>query len=193
MRRKSEGDHGRHGPLHFVQGDKRTLGHEVPQAVAGLALAVGVPVLLALCWPGGWSSARLHRMVNAGLAAVALAAAGTFLLQGPYTAATGLGSVLDPSLLSVTLSSAAGWTLLARAALAGALALVLLPVRFERYEAVTCQLERLFKRYTDRVEFFSLDEASLEVTGQPHCGGSATRMASALRAEVQAGIDAFVR
>lgn len=65
-------------------------------------------------------------------------------------------------------------------------ALVLLPVRFERYEAVTRQLERLFKRYTDRVEFFSLDEASLEVTGQSYCGGSATRMASALRAEVHA-------
>ncbi|MBA1194956.1 DNA polymerase IV [Pseudomonas entomophila] len=65
-------------------------------------------------------------------------------------------------------------------------ALVVLPVRFERYEAVTRQLEGLLRRYTDRVEFFSLDEASLEVTGQPQCGGSATRMASALRAEVQA-------
>ncbi|WP_438282362.1 DNA polymerase IV [Pseudomonas alabamensis] len=65
-------------------------------------------------------------------------------------------------------------------------ALVVLPVRFERYEAVTRQLEGILRRYTDRVEFFSLDEASLEVTGQPQCGGSATRMASALRAEVQA-------
>lgn len=95
---------------------------------AGLALAVGVPVLLAVCWPGGWSSPRLRRMTATGLTAVALAAVGTFLLQGPYAAATGLGSVLDPSLLSATSSSAAGWTLLARVALAGALALVLAPV-----------------------------------------------------------------
>jgi copper transport protein len=95
---------------------------------AGLALAIGVPVLALFCWPGGWGSAPLRRMANAGALAGAGGALVSFLLQGPYAAATGLGSVLDPALLSATASSAAGWTLLVRAVLAVALAAVLLPV-----------------------------------------------------------------
>jgi copper transport protein len=95
---------------------------------AGLALAVGVPVLVAACWPAGWGSSRLRGLATWGAAAVAASAVLTFLLQGPYAAATGLGSVLDPSLLSATASSATGRTLVARALLAVALALVLRPV-----------------------------------------------------------------
>jgi copper transport protein len=95
---------------------------------AGLALAVGVPVLALLCWPAGWASHRLRRLAGWGAAAVAASALLSFLLQGPYAAATGIGSALDPSLLSATGSSVAGWTLLARAVLAGALVLVLWPV-----------------------------------------------------------------
>jgi copper transport protein len=95
---------------------------------AGLALGVGIPVVLALCWPGGWSSARLRRLVAVGLGAVALSAVVTFVLQGPYGAGTGPGSLLDPALLSVTASSVTGWTLLARAALAVGLAAALRPV-----------------------------------------------------------------
>jgi copper transport protein len=94
----------------------------------GLALAVGVPVLVASCWPGGWGSPRLRGLATWGAAAVAASAVLTFLLQGPYAAATGLGSALDPSLLSATTSSATGRTLVARALLAVALALVLRPV-----------------------------------------------------------------
>lgn len=63
--------------------------------------------------------------------------------------------------------------------------LVLLPVRFERYEAVTRRLEDIFRRYTPGVEFFSLDEATLDVTGQMHCNGSATHMASRIRATIE--------
>jgi copper transport protein len=95
---------------------------------AGLALAVGVPVLALLCWPGAWASDRLRRLAGWGAAAVAVSALLSFLLQGPYSAGTGLGSVLDPSLLSATGSSVAGWTLLARAVLAGVLVLALRPV-----------------------------------------------------------------
>ncbi|WP_369986925.1 DNA polymerase IV [Pseudomonas xanthosomatis] len=62
--------------------------------------------------------------------------------------------------------------------------LVLLPVRFERYEDVTRQLECIFRRYTDKVEFLSLDEATLDVTGQLHCNGSATYMATQIRAAI---------
>jgi copper transport protein len=95
---------------------------------AGLALGLGVPVVLALCWPGGWSSGRLRRVAAAGLGAVASSSLITFALQGPYGSGAGLGSVLDPALLSATASSAPGWTLLARAVLAAGLALVLRPV-----------------------------------------------------------------
>ncbi|MGH8485920.1 MAG: DNA polymerase IV, partial [Pseudomonas sp.] len=55
--------------------------------------------------------------------------------------------------------------------------LVLLPTRFEVYEAITRKLDAIFRRYTDKVEFLSLDEASLEVTGQSTFNGSATHMA----------------
>ncbi|MCW2702480.1 MAG: putative Copper resistance protein CopC [Blastococcus sp.] len=95
---------------------------------AGLALAVGVPVLALLCWPGGWASARLRRMATRGAVAVAVGALGSFLFQGPYAAGSGPASLFDPSLLRATAASGAGWALLARIVLALALAGVLLPV-----------------------------------------------------------------
>ncbi|TFV54511.1 copper resistance protein CopC [Geodermatophilus sp. DF01-2] len=92
---------------------------------AGLALGLGVPVLLLAGWPAGWSSPRLCRMVTGGLAAVAAGAALTFLLQGPYAAGSGLGSVVDPALLQATLASANGSTHLLRIVLVAGLAVVL--------------------------------------------------------------------
>ncbi|MGY1706115.1 FixH family protein [Geodermatophilus sp. SYSU D00697] len=94
---------------------------------AGLALGIGVPVLLLAGWPAGWASPRLRRLVTGGLAAVAGGAVLTFLLQGPYAAGSGPASVADPALLGATASSANGITLLVRAALAVALILVLWP------------------------------------------------------------------
>jgi copper transport protein len=95
---------------------------------AGVALAVGVPVLALLCWPGGWALSAPRRLAFWGAVAVAGAAVVSFLLQGPYAAASGPGSLLDPTLLSATAASEAGWALLVRAVSAGALALVLRPV-----------------------------------------------------------------
>ncbi|ADB74016.1 copper resistance CopC family protein [Geodermatophilus obscurus] len=92
---------------------------------AGLSLAIGVPVLLLAAWPAGWASARLRRMVTGGLAAVAAGAALTFLLQGPYAAGSGLGSVADPALLAATADSANGVAHLLRIVLVAALAVVL--------------------------------------------------------------------
>ena len=94
----------------------------------GLALAVGVPLLSLVCWPADWASGRLRRMAIWGAVAVAVGAVGSFLLQGPYAAGSGLGALLDPSLLRATVTSEAGWALLARIALALALAGLLLPV-----------------------------------------------------------------
>jgi copper transport protein len=95
---------------------------------AGIALAVGVPVLALLCWPAGWASGALRRLATWGAVAVAVAALMSFLLQGPYAAATGLSTLFDPSLLSATAASEAGWALLVRGVSAAALAAVLLPV-----------------------------------------------------------------
>jgi copper transport protein len=92
---------------------------------AGLALAIGVPVLALVCWPAGWSSARLRRLAVGGSVAVAVAALVSFLLQGPYAAAAGLLSVADPGLLAATAASSIGWALLGRAVLAVALAVLL--------------------------------------------------------------------
>jgi copper transport protein len=92
---------------------------------AGLALAVGLPVLALTCWPGGWSSDRLRRLATWGAAVVAGSAVAGFLLQGPYAAGSGLGAVLDPSLLAATLSTGPGRALLARVVLAVALTFVL--------------------------------------------------------------------
>ena len=92
---------------------------------AGLALAVGVPLLALICWPAGWASPRLRRMATWGAVAVAVGAVGSFLFQGPYAAASGPGSLADPSLLGATWASEAGRVLLARVVLAVALAAVL--------------------------------------------------------------------
>lgn len=94
----------------------------------GIALAVGVPVLVLLCLPGGWSSPRLGAMSTWGAVAAAATALLSFLLHGPYAAGSGLGALLDPDLLSATASSSIGWALLARAVLALALLAVLRPV-----------------------------------------------------------------
>ncbi|MDP5182346.1 copper resistance protein CopC [Blastococcus sp. BMG 814] len=92
---------------------------------AGLALALGVPVLVAVCWPAGRGSARLRGMATGGAAAVAVSALAGFLLQGPYAAGTGLGAVADPALLGATARTGVGWGALARVVLALALLLVL--------------------------------------------------------------------
>ena len=51
---------------------------------AGLALGLGIPVFLALCWPAGWASPRVRRLAVAGLGAVGVGGLLSFLLQGPY-------------------------------------------------------------------------------------------------------------
>jgi copper transport protein len=92
-----------------------------------LALVIGVPVLALLCWPQGWASARLRRLTTVGAAGVAVSAAAVLLLQGPYAAGSGLGSALDPNLLSATAGSGGGRAAVLRLLLAVALWAVLLP------------------------------------------------------------------
>lgn len=91
----------------------------------GVALGLGVPVFLLVCWPAGWAVPRMRRLTSAGLAAAVLGGLLTFLLQGPYAAGSGLGALPDPSLLAATASSGFGLTVLLRVVCALALAGVL--------------------------------------------------------------------
>ena len=94
---------------------------------AGLALALGIPVLAFICWPGGWASGRMRRMATWGGIAVAVTGALSFLLQGPYAAGSGPGSLFDGALLSATLETSAGRAMVVRVALALGLLAVLRP------------------------------------------------------------------
>lgn len=91
---------------------------------AGMALGIGVPVFLLLCWPAGWSAPLMRRLTTGGLVTVAVGAVLAFLGQGAYAAGAGLGSLLDPSLVGATAGSGYGIAVLFR--LLCALALVAL-------------------------------------------------------------------
>lgn len=62
--------------------------------------------------------------------------------------------------------------------------LTLVKPRMEVYREVSQQIQQIFRRYTELIEPLSLDEAYLDVTDSPHCGGSATRMAEEIRQQV---------
>ncbi len=58
---------------------------------------------------------------------------------------------------------------------------ILVPPRFSVYRQVSAQIREIFARVTERIEPLALDEAYLDVTGSTHYGGSATRMAEAIK------------
>lgn len=66
--------------------------------------------------------------------------------------------------------------------------LLLVPGRMEVYRAVSQQIFRIYRRYTEWVEPVSLDEAYLDVTAARAFQGSATLIAQAIRAEVKAEV-----
>ena len=63
--------------------------------------------------------------------------------------------------------------------------LILRPPNFELYKRESRAVRAIFERYTDLIEPLSLDEAFLDVTGSPHCRGSATLIAQEIRAAIQ--------
>ncbi|HUH37190.1 MAG TPA: DNA polymerase IV [Spongiibacteraceae bacterium] len=66
--------------------------------------------------------------------------------------------------------------------------LVLVRGDMASYQAVSAQIRHIFDQYTDVVEPLSIDEAFLDVTDSPHCRGSATLMAQALRQRIRAEV-----
>lgn len=63
--------------------------------------------------------------------------------------------------------------------------LLILKPRFELYREVSREFHRIFRRYTDRIEPLSLDEAYLDVTDCQSHQGSATLIAQAIRADIR--------
>ncbi len=68
-----------------------------------------------------------------------------------------------------------------RSAMPTAMALKLLPGRFDAYKEASSHIREIFSRYTSLIEPLSLDEAYLDVTHSMHCHGSATLMAQEIR------------
>ncbi len=66
--------------------------------------------------------------------------------------------------------------------------LVVLPPDFPRYRQAAEQIRGIFREFTDLVEPLSLDEAFLDVSDSRWYGGSATRIAAAIRAQVRAKV-----
>lgn len=64
--------------------------------------------------------------------------------------------------------------------------LIFVKHRFDVYRAVSQQIREIFRSHTDLVEPLSLDEAYLDVTDDKQGIGSATLIAEAIRAQIQA-------
>ena len=61
---------------------------------------------------------------------------------------------------------------------------VFVPPDFARYKAVSRQIREIFLQHTPLVEPLSLDEAYLDVSQSPSCGGIATEIARTIRAQI---------
>jgi len=66
--------------------------------------------------------------------------------------------------------------------------LLILPGRMALYKAVSAQIMAIFRRYSTIIEPLSLDEAFIDVTDSKLFGGSATRIAQRIRAEVESEV-----
>jgi DNA polymerase IV len=63
--------------------------------------------------------------------------------------------------------------------------LIIVPPHFERYREESHAVREIFKRFTDKIEPLSLDEAYLDVTKSDHFSGSATLIAKEIRALIK--------
>ncbi len=91
---------------------------------AGVGVAGGSWLIFWL-WPAGRRRTAVRRLVWTGWAAAVFGALGELLLQGPYAAGSGVGSVFRPSLVDATLHADTGQLLSVRVALIGLLGGVL--------------------------------------------------------------------
>jgi DNA polymerase-4 len=66
--------------------------------------------------------------------------------------------------------------------------LLILKPRMDAYREASRQIHAILRDYTELIEPLSLDEAYLDVSQSPHCGGSATRIAEEIRRRVVAEV-----
>lgn len=59
--------------------------------------------------------------------------------------------------------------------------LILLPVNMPLYKAESSEIMQIYRRFTERIEPISLDEAYLDLTDSPHQQGSASRIVQEIR------------
>ncbi len=62
--------------------------------------------------------------------------------------------------------------------------LLILPPAMEKYRIASRAILAIYRHYTPLVQPLSLDEAYLDVTGSPHCRGSATLIAQEIRSRI---------
>ncbi|MEY9870736.1 copper transport protein [Streptacidiphilus sp. MAP12-33] len=79
-----------------------------------VALLLGSVGTVLLCWPGGLRRRGVQRLMIAGWAGLLLATLAELLLRGSYEAGTGLGKVLDLSLLRQVMGEKLGELLAVR-------------------------------------------------------------------------------
>ncbi|EEG07869.1 DNA polymerase IV [Pseudogulbenkiania ferrooxidans] len=63
--------------------------------------------------------------------------------------------------------------------------LLIIPPDFARYKTASQQILAIYQDFTELIEPLSLDEAYLDVSGRPHCQGSASLMAEAIRSRIR--------
>ncbi len=63
--------------------------------------------------------------------------------------------------------------------------LCILPPLFERYEFYSGEVKKIYRRYTDKIEPFGIDECWLDVTGSTFLFGSGSEIAERIRKEVK--------
>jgi DNA polymerase-4 len=66
--------------------------------------------------------------------------------------------------------------------------LLVIPPAMEKYRVASRQIMEIYRNYTELVEPLSLDEAYLDVSGSPHCKGSATLIAQEIRQRIFATV-----
>jgi copper transport protein len=98
---------------------------------AGIAV-VGGSWLIFTVWPSGRYRLAVRRLVWTGWLVAVAGAVGEFLMQGPYSAGSGLGSALKGTLLDATLHANSGQLLSVRLVLIGVLGFVLSALFAER-------------------------------------------------------------
>jgi copper transport protein len=88
-------------------------------AYAAFALLIGGAAFLTFCWPTGRTSRAARRVITTGWYTLFAGTLAALVLQGPFAEGKPIAAALDPTLISATLATRLGATLVTRVALLG--------------------------------------------------------------------------